>query len=362
LVLAAPVPVGGLADVVGIRLEEQHLGHALVGIDARRQRRGVAELQGHVPLPLGFQRGHVDDDPAARVGALAQADHQGVARDPEVLHRARQREGVGRDDAHVRLDVDEALRVEVLGIDDGRVDVGEHLELARAAHVVAVARGAVADDALAPGLLDLSRLEGLDHALRALGHAADPAVGLDAHGAPVGRRPGARTRGAGPAIVGKAAAGASAGYSSEAEMAAGARGSLPSSATMFGATSRLAAAAAESGSATTTGGPASPCSRMARSSGSEPSRCTPYWAAMRAPPPSPKTCWAWPQWLHTWTAMFSTRPRTATSTFSNMRRPLRASRVAMSCGVVTMTAPATGIFWARVSWMSPVPGGRSTTR
>ncbi len=34
----------------------------------------------------------------------------------------------------------------------------------------------------------------------------------------------------------------------------------------------------------------------------------------------------------------------------------------MSCGVVTITAPASGIFWVRVSWMSPVPGGRSISR
>jgi membrane glycosyltransferase len=31
-------------------------------------------------------------------------------------------------------------------------------------------------------------------------------------------------------------------------------------------------------------------------------------------------------------------------------------------GVVTITAPATGTFCARVSWMSPVPGGMSITR
>ena len=47
--------------------------------------------------------------------------------------------------------------------------------------------------------------------------------------------------------------------------------------------------------------------------------------------------------------------------FSTIFSALRASRVAMSCGVVTITAPATGIFCAMVSWMSPVPGGRSTT-
>ena len=60
--------------------------------------------------------------------------------------------------------------------------------------------------------------------------------------------------------------------------------------------------------------------------------------------------------------MFSTMPRTGTSTFSNILRPLRASSSAMSCGVVTITAPASGTCCASVSWTSPVPGGMSTTR
>ena len=46
-------------------------------------------------------------------------------------------------------------------------------------------------------------------------------------------------------------------------------------------------------------------------------------------------------------------------TFSNIFRPFLASISAMSCGVVTMTAPVTGTCCASVSWMSPVPGGRS---
>src|SRR3546814_9887600 len=96
-----------------------------------------------------------------------------VARDAEELDRASQRERIGRDDAHVRLDVDEAARVERLGVDDGRVDVGEDLELARAAHVVAVAGCAVADDAVAVGgVPDLAGLERFDHAVL-FGHAAD---------------------------------------------------------------------------------------------------------------------------------------------------------------------------------------------
>ena len=34
---------------------------------------------------------------------------------------------------------------------------------------------------------------------------------------------------------------------------------------------------------------------------------------------------------------------------------------ARSCGVETMTAPASGVACAMVSWASPVPGGMSTT-
>ena len=49
-------------------------------------------------------------------------------------------------------------------------------------------------------------------------------------------------------------------------------------------------------------------------------------------------------------------------TFSNILSPLRASSNAMSCGVVTITAPVTGTFCDKVSWISPVPGGISTIR
>ena len=73
-------------------------------------------------------------------------------------------------------------------------------------------------------------------------------------------------------------------------------------------------------------------------------------------------CSACPHFEQMWIAMFSTTPRIGMPTFSNILRPLRASMRAMSCGVVTMTAPVTGTFCASVSWMSPVPGGRSTTR
>ena len=59
--------------------------------------------------------------------------------------------------------------------------------------------------------------------------------------------------------------------------------------------------------------------------------------------------------------MFSTIPSTGTSTRWNMASPLRASISARSCGVETITAPASGTCCAMVSCASPVPGGMSTT-
>ena len=117
-----------------------------------------------------------------------------------------------------------------------------------------------------------------------------------------------------------------------------------------------------SGSATTVGRPLSICSRMRMSSGNSASRSTPYCCAMRRPPPAPKMCSSWPQFEQTCVLMFSTMPSTGTSTFWNIRSPFRASSSAMSCGVVTMTAPLTGTRCDRVSCVSPVPGGMSTIR
>ena len=60
------------------------------------------------------------------------------------------------------------------------VDIGKHLELWRAADVVAVAAGAITDDLVTFVLTDLARFKGLDHA-GCLTHAANPFVALDAH-------------------------------------------------------------------------------------------------------------------------------------------------------------------------------------
>ena len=57
--------------------------------------------------------------------------------------------------------------------------------------------------------------------------------------------------------------------------------------------------------------------------------------------------------------IFSITPKTGVFTFRNMSAPLRTSARAMSCGVVTITAPDIRSFCVSVNWISPVPGGKS---
>ena len=57
--------------------------------------------------------------------------------------------------------------------------------------------------------------------------------------------------------------------------------------------------------------------------------------------------------------MFSTIPTTGTLTRSNIRAPLSASPTAISCGVVTITAPDTATDCTSENCASPVPGGMS---
>lgn len=97
-------------------------------------------------FPFRFKRGDVDDNAATGIGALAQADCEYVTRDTEVLDSACQCERIWWNDAHITLNIDEAIFIEVLWINDCRVDVGKHLELIGASHIVAVAAGAVTDD------------------------------------------------------------------------------------------------------------------------------------------------------------------------------------------------------------------------
>lgn len=79
------------------------------------------------------------------------------------------------------MDVNKAFFVEILGVDHGAVNVGEHLEFGRASNVVAITAGAIAHNFLAGGILThLPRLEGLDHAVL-LRHTADPFVAFNRH-------------------------------------------------------------------------------------------------------------------------------------------------------------------------------------
>ena len=60
--------------------------------------------------------------------------------------------------------------------------------------------------------------------------------------------------------------------------------------------------------------------------------------------------------------MLFTTPSTGIPTFLNIKAPFLASIMAISWGVVTIIAPATGMFCAMLNWVSPVPGGMSMTR
>ena len=127
-------------------------------------------------FPFGLERGDVDDDAAARIGRFAEADDQRVARDAEIFHRAREDKRVRRDDADIRLAIDETLRREILRVHDRGIDIGEDFELVRHPGVVAVGRQAVGDDAIAREVLD----ERFDH-LVLLRARANPVVGLNGH-------------------------------------------------------------------------------------------------------------------------------------------------------------------------------------
>ena len=126
LVLAAAIFIAGFAHFVGFK--EQHLRAAFASVNLGRQRRGVAELQRHIAFPFRLERGDVDDDAAAGVGALAQADGEHIARDAEVFHRARQGKRIGRNDTNVAGEVDKIVVIKIFRVNDGAVDIGENLE------------------------------------------------------------------------------------------------------------------------------------------------------------------------------------------------------------------------------------------
>ena len=193
-----------------------------------------------------------------------------------------------------------------LRIDDGGVDVGEDLELARAAHVVAVAGGAVGDDLVAvalraPARARTARSCACSRAMRRI-QLSDLML-IDS--SPVGL------------------AGFSCLRPRSSETRCCDRARAAPAPRRCGAPSRSTAArAATSGAATTVGRPPSASSRMCASSGSSPSSRTPYSRAMRAPPPAPKMCSTCPQFEQTCTLMFSTMPSTGTDDLLEHLQPL----------------------------------------
>ena len=89
LVFAAAIRVRRFAHFIAF--EEQDLGDALVRVDFGRQRCRIREFERDISFPFRLERRHVDDDPATRVGRLAEADGQHRARNAEVFDGAGQR-------------------------------------------------------------------------------------------------------------------------------------------------------------------------------------------------------------------------------------------------------------------------------
>jgi hypothetical protein len=131
-------------------------------------------------LTPGIASGHVDDDAAAGISRLAEADGQYGSWNPEVFNGPGQCERVWWNNAHIVLYIDEARGIESFRVDDGRVDIRENLEFIRAAYVISVARRAVRNDATTLVLANLSWLEWLDHAVVGR-HVPNPSIRLDAH-------------------------------------------------------------------------------------------------------------------------------------------------------------------------------------
>ena len=125
LILAAAVRIAHLTGLVA--LKEKHLRAAFSRIDLCGQRSGIGKLQRHIALPLGLKRRHVHDDAASRIGRLPEAHRKHIPGNPEVLHRARESERIGRNDTDIGLHINKGCRIEILRIHNRRIDVGEDL-------------------------------------------------------------------------------------------------------------------------------------------------------------------------------------------------------------------------------------------
>lgn len=94
MIFAAAVLVGDGAVFVGF--EEDDLADAFVDVDAQRERGEVGEFDDEASRPSGFERGRVDEEADARVGALAHGDAGDVAGHLESFDRDAEGVGLGR--------------------------------------------------------------------------------------------------------------------------------------------------------------------------------------------------------------------------------------------------------------------------
>ena len=149
-----------------------------MSVDFGREIGCIGKLQCHVSLPFRFQRRYIDYDSAARVGRFANANGQDISRNPEVLDCTCQHKGIGRYDANVPGGWNETLLTERLRINRGGKNVGKHLELGSASHVVPVAGRTPRNNFLRFNAANLIGFVRLDHAVF-FGHVPNPMVSLD---------------------------------------------------------------------------------------------------------------------------------------------------------------------------------------
>src|SRR6185436_17141686 len=125
--------------------------------------RGIRKLERHVAFPFRLEWSDVHQNPAAGVGAFAQADCEYVSRDAEVFNGACERKAVWWNYYELAFDVDKVFLIKLLRINYGAVEIGEEFEFVGATNVVTITRGAVRNDSSAVYLFNLARLERLDH-------------------------------------------------------------------------------------------------------------------------------------------------------------------------------------------------------
>ena len=94
-------------------------------------------LQCDMAFPAGFKRCHINNQAASCISAFAKTDNQNVVWNFEVFNSSCQNETIWRNYTYIRLAVDKTIIREILGINDGAVDIGKNFELIGAASSIA---------------------------------------------------------------------------------------------------------------------------------------------------------------------------------------------------------------------------------